>query len=240
MKMKTYYMYFIFMLLLLLIVLWVVYIHFFNKTKEGFIWSNKSIRDFLTFQNTVNPNTQFNMEMIQTQASEDELSALLCDGYWPWSEKTQTLYINEVSHNPIVKMSPQASMNYARTVYNENATKQMLSWNTKEGQFLLSGVSIYKKDGTKTGNVKCEMDEHGKTFMKKTTYQGDNLWNGYKNTKTTNLKNNELPKEIPGFHFIKGPCNPCVALDNDYSCPFELDTKDTGTVSEVWKSLWSI
>lgn len=232
-KYKTY-----IILIALLGLLCLFYINIPKKVKEGFTWSTNSIRDFLTFQTTVNPNTQFNMKMIQSQASEKELAALLRDGQWPWSESTQTLYINELNHNPIIKINPRASMNYARTVYNENATKQMLSWNTKEGQFLLSGASLYN-NGHKTGNVKCEMDEHGKTFMQKTTYLGDNLWNGYKNTKTTNLKNSELPEEIPGFHFIKAPCNPCVAIDNDYSCPFEINTNTKG-VSEIWKNLWSI
>ena len=237
--MKKYYTYII--LILLIFLLCFFYINIPKQIKEGFSWSNKSIRDFLTFQNTVNPTTQFNMKMIQDQASEQELKTLLRDGYWPWSENTKALYINEVSHNPIIKINPQASLDYARTVYNENATKQMLSWNTKEGIFLLNGASLYK-NGRKTGNVKCEMDEHGKTFMQKTIYLGDNLWNGYKNTKTTVLKNNQLPEEIPGFSFIKGSCNPCIALDNDYSCPFKINTKDTDTkgISEIWKNLWVI
>lgn len=239
MKMKNYYMYFI--CILLILILYLVYNNIPGKLKEGFTWSNKSIRDFLTFQTTVNPNTQFNMRMIQNQASEQELASLLRDGYWPWSETTKSLYINDISHNPIIKINPEASMNYARTVYNENATKQMLSWNTKEGQFLLSGATLYNK-GRKTGNVKCEMDEHGKTFMQKTMYLGDNLWNGYKNTKTTVLKNTELPEEIPGFHFVKAPCNPCLAIDNEYSCPFEINKSANARqgISEIWKQLWSI
>jgi len=228
--MKVYYIY-----IILLIVC--IYTHS-NNLKEGFSWTKQSVGDFLTFQNTVNPTTQFNMSKIQSQASEEELSYLLHNGYWPWSEKTKSLFMDEVSHNPMIRINPKSSLDYTRTVYNENATKQLLSWNTKEGQFLLSGATLYN-NGRKTGNVKCEMDEHGKTFMNKTTNLGDNLWNGYKNTKTTVLKNSELP-EIPGFSFIKKSCNPCVALDNDYSCPFKINTKDSRGTSEIWKSLWSV
>jgi hypothetical protein len=46
---------------------------------------------------------------------------------------------------------------------------------------------------------------------------------------------------VPGFKFLKDPCNPCLALNDpaNYSCPFKLDIKDTEEgVSPVWSYLW--
>ena len=203
--------------------------------KEGFTWSTKSIDDFIFFQNTVNPTTQFNLKMVQEQASENELQELLKTGYWPWTKDTQYLYLDAVYHNKIIKINPQSSMNYVRKIYNENAIKQLLSWNTKEGQFLLDGVSLPDDNGT----IQCKIrDDDNTPVMTKTSYTGYNLWNGYKNMKTDVLRNDQLPKEISGFHFVKDSCNPCVALNNDYTCPFQINVKDNNHMSEIWKRLW--
>ena len=220
--------------------------------KEGFTWSNDSIRDFLIFQQTVNPNTQFDMDMIQSQASEDELQYLLSTGHWPWSEETKYLYTDAVSRNPIVKRSPVSSLEHVNKIYNENAAKQLLSWNTKEGKFLLNGIS---KDKGKI-KIKCELDDgtnqngnengNGQTVVKKTVYGGYNLWNGYQNIQKNVVENDVLPQEIPGFKFVKGPCNPCVALDNDYSCPFDINVVDENNktyekgISDIWSILWNL
>jgi hypothetical protein len=54
------------------------------------------------------------------------------------------------------------------------------------------------------------------------------------------VDNNDLENVIPGFSFTNGPCNPCGALKQtaDYSCPFQLNVKNTPNVSAVWKYLW--
>ena len=143
MKINKYHIYLICGLLLL-----VGYLHISRKVEpyQGLSWSNKSIRDFLTFQHTVNPTTQFNMKVVQEQASEEELEELLSTGYWPWSETTQKLYMDAVSHNTMIKINPESSMDYVRKIYNEKATNQLLSWNTPEGQFLLGGVTLYSNN----------------------------------------------------------------------------------------------
>ncbi len=78
--------------------------------------------------------------------------------------------------------------------------------------------------------------------MIKTVQTGYDLWNGYRNLKKTVLKNDDLPQEISGFHFIKNSCNPCAALNDDYSCPFQINVRgqENNHVSEVWKSLWKL
>ena len=52
---------------------------------------------------------------------------------------------------------------------------------------------------------------------------------------------------MPGFSFVKEPCNPCVALHDDYSCPFKLNVKESDVndnggnkVSHFWRKLWSL
>jgi hypothetical protein len=86
----------------------------------------------------------------------------------------------------------------------------------------------------------------GQTMINKTVYDGYNLWNGYRNIQKTVLKNDELQESIPGFRFLKDTCNPCVALDNDYSCPFEINVVDENNkhyekgVSNIWKNLWNL
>jgi len=232
------------LVIIIIIILFGFFVGFFLKGlvfkyKEGFTWSDQSVHDFLQFQDTINHNTQFDMEMIQQQASEKELHELLEKGSWPWSQDTENMYMDNVSRNPIINFDPAVSMQIEKTVYNERAIQQLLGWNTKEGQFLLSGSLINDSNGN--GTVKCTTNDQGKTSLQKKVLTGYNLWNGYANYEVTDLTNENIPQNVPGFHFIKGPCNPCVALDNDYSCPFQLSTKKEGTkVSEIWKKLWNI
>jgi hypothetical protein len=60
----------------------------------------------------------------------------------------------------------------------------------------------------------------------------------------TELDYNDLENVIPGFKFLKQPCNPCIALNAkpNYTCPFSVKTKNnpTGTISQVWKYLWNL
>jgi hypothetical protein len=202
---------------------------------EGFTWSRQTFHDFLKLQNTINPNTQFNMQMIQEQASEEEAIELLKKGSWPWTQETEYEYLNKVSHNKILNVNPVASMQKEKTIYNERAIQQLLAWNTKEGQFLLNGSLV------DNGTIRCTTNDHGNTFLQKKVETGYNDWNGYTNYDITNIKNENIPQEVTGFHFINRPCNPCVALDNDYSCPFQISTKKEGSkISNIWKKLWNI
>lgn len=212
--------------------------------KEGFIWSRDTIKKFDLYQNTVNLNAnQFNMSVLQEQASEDEAKELFSTGYWPWSEDTKKQYVEAVWQNPIIKFEPSAALNYAMKLYNETAAKRLLSWNTKEGQFLLYGSSnASSNDGenSKKNIIKCSEDNN--PILQKTTVNGYNLFNGFKNTTTVDLVSKNIPNEMPGFSFVNGPCNPCSPLNDnpDYSCPFKLNVKGNDAISDVWKELWSI
>jgi len=211
---------------------------------EGFIWSRNTINKFNVYQNTVNLNAnQYNMQVLQEQASEDEAKELLRTGYWPWSEDTKKQYIEGVWQNPIIKFQPDSALDYAMKLYNETAAKRLLSWNTKEGQFLLYGSSnASSNDGenSKKNIIKCSEDNN--PILQKTTVNGYNLFNGFKNTTTTDIAFSDIPNEMPGFSFVNGPCNPCSVLNDnlDYSCPFKLNVKGDDEISDVWKDLWSM
>jgi hypothetical protein len=59
-----------------------------------------------------------------------------------------------------------------------------------------------------------------------------------------------LPSVVPGFSFVQGTCNPCVALasPSDTSCPFTLRGGGDGdgggggddTVSPIWNYRWGL
>jgi len=150
--------------------------------------------------------------------------------------------------NPMIKIEPQYALNYAMGIYNQNAVKQLLAWNTKEGEFLLYGGDLgYIKDEmpqihpdqNKHNTIKCSSDS---LHMEKKVYNGVNYKNGYMNSTTTIVNPEDIPNEMPGFSFVKSPCNPCSAFDGDFSCPFRLKTGEDGEsdISEPWKQLWNL
>ena len=211
---------------------------------EGFTWSKKTIDDFVQYQNTMNVNNyRFNLKVLQEQVPYCEVNQFLKTGYWPWKESTKYLYMDAIAKSPLVKMDPSEGLDYGMKLYNETAAKRLLSWNTKEGQFLLSGGLLGNSLNMPTdvqNTIRCSPDAH-KSVMQKTVYTGFNDWNGYKNSITLDIPNQEIPLEMPGFQFVKEACNPCVALQsNDYSCPFRLNVKGNNTVSEIWQDLWGL
>jgi hypothetical protein len=233
--------------------------------KESFVWSRDTTKKFDLYQDTVNLNkNQFNMRVLQEQASEDEAKELMETGYWPWSEDTKEQYVDAVWQNPIIKFDPGAALDYAMKLYNETAAKRLLSWNTKEGEFLLYGANDNNKNiiGITTGSdglangegqgvtvdgqiskkniYKCSDDSN--PVLQKTSVNGYNLSNGFKNTTTVDIAFENIPNEVAGFSFVNGPCNPCAPLNDkpDYSCPFKLNVKGNDEISDVWKGLWQI
>lgn len=239
--MKTYLKYNIFILIIIL----VYYFLFIYPIKEGFIqhqWSDDLTNRFLEFQNTINKNDhQYNLKVLQQQATPKEAEHLLKTGYWPWSDETKYLYIDAVSRNKIIKIEPDVALDYAMKVYNENAVKKLLSWNTKEGEFLLYGALLGKKN-----NINLNLDNSYSLIkcdgidMKKYTYYASN---GYLLPNESIIENRNIPNELPGFKFYKNVCNPCNVFKGDgmYDCPFIINTKDeTDTISTIWRKLWNI
>lgn len=244
-----------------------------RNLKEGFTWNQDSTNKFLEIQKSINPEIVFNATEIQKQATQEEVNYFNEHGKWQWSDKVKKLYKESLYNNPYVRTDPDDAINTISTIYNEKAILQMLSWQAKEGQFLLNGVSINtnkknpyedlpngwgdyafnSKQISKNNNViKCgynnknnnttDKNSNDELSLQEIEYMGNDgiVYNHVK--KITPVDYNNLEKLIPGFTFLKGPCNPCEALKNppNYKCPFELNIRGTKKgVSPIWDYLWN-
>ena len=231
----------------------------YNGKKEGFELSQKSQLDFLHIQHTINPKIVFDMEIIKKQASQDELDYFLKNGMWPWSQEVIDLYTEAINRNKFIRTYSGDSINYARKIYNQAAILQLLAIETKEGDFLISGVQInggpkndlpsgYGDFGYESGLIKhmnpvikCKIDDNGNASLEKTVYTGKGGIFGEQTSKKSPVDYNNLESEIPGFKFLNSPCDPCKSLNftSNYSCPYSLDVKGGRSgVSSVWNYLW--
>ena len=220
---------------------------------EGF--TPDSTTQFLELQRTINPHTNFDMAEIGQQASQEELDYYLKNQMWPWSNELQEMYKNAVESNPYVRLDPKLGVNRARVMYNEKIMWEILSWQTKEGQFLLNGAIVKDASSNHVSGfgdfpysselikerydvVKCDSSN----VLMRTKNTGINPNTGAYETKMFPVDLGTLDKLVPGFSFPnKKQCNPCVALSSDYSCPFNLDIDGVKPgVSDVWKHLWQL
>jgi hypothetical protein len=228
--------------------------------------SQESLQDlnnnFLNIQKTINPNINFDMNTINNQVSQEELSYFNENGKWPWSQKVIDLYQDAVNSNPYIRTTPEQATDYAQKIYNQQAILMILSYQTKEGQFLLNGVLVKDPSGNKMEElpsgfgefpyesglldnrvddvVKCNLSNNS---LERTTYTGKGGIFGEQTQKVTKVDYNTLEQIIPGFTFLSSPCNPCnaVASTPDYSCPFNLKVKGKSPfISDVWQTLWKI
>jgi len=266
-----------------LLILFIILYQFSNvsKTKERFIqapqehaevinnkenikrWSDETIKDLIVFENTVNSQIYTDLNIVQSQASEEEARYLLKNGKWPWSQEVKQLYMDSVSINPYIRNMPEDSLNTAMTIYNQTAILQVLRTQTKEGRFLLSGITFDSNPSAHTENtygyksglvskndtvIKCE-NKKDDFSLTKIEYIGDSKGiTANHQFKKSKLDYKTLESEVPGFHFINGPCDPCIAFNSpaDYSCPFKLEidpnliSQKNDEPSSVWKYLWGI
>lgn len=237
-----------------------------NKTiKESFVWDHKSTQDFLILQNTINPKVIFDVNMIQkSQASQEEVDYFNKNQSWPWSANTKALYIQQINRNPYVRVIPESSLNYAMRVYNEAAILRLISYRTKEGQFLLDGALVPDPSGNKWedlpsgfGNypyyygemenhskdvIKCNMDDPTNAYLERIHYTGKGGIFGEQTYTTTRVDYNDLENIIPGFKFLKKPCNPCGPINEnpDYTCPFNIKLKGKPYITDLYKYLWNL
>jgi len=234
-----------FKIVIIIFTLIFIYILTFTYSKEGFTWKDKLTQDYLKSQNTYNPDYVFDTNILQKQASPEEVQYFLKNKKWYWSPETQKLYKESVMRDNIISIDPEISLNIAQGIYNEQAVKQVLSWKTKEGLFILNGITIgHTKDLPENINnvVKCDIQPDGTHKMKKITNLGYGSINGEMIKKIDEINDEDIPKNVPGFHFLKSPCNPCIPLNGptNYSCPFSINVGDGNGVSNVWKNLWNI
>jgi hypothetical protein len=228
------------LILILLVVLIIIYNNYTKTFIDGFetqnySWSPELIKQFNIYQKTMNNNiNQFDLNILQKQASSQEVEELLKTGYWPWTDDIKNEYIEKIWSSPIIKIDPVYALNYAMSVYNQNAATQLLAWNSKEGQFLLYGG--LSKDMNNT--LKCVTDSDGNSKMEKKVYDGEI----FTNSTVTTVKSEDIPNEMPGFSFVKEPCDPCSPLNSEpeFNCPFKLNTNGDDSISLPWKRLWGL
>ena len=235
------------LLIFLLVITIVIYKNYTRKV-EGYennsigVWSPDLIKRFNIYQTTMNNNVnQFNLKLLQEQASPEEVEELMETGYWPWAEELKQEYVNKVWSSPLIKIDPQYALNYAMSVYNERAARELLAWNTKEGNFLLYGGNIGRREDMPEGvnnTIKC----NARGEMEKTVYKGMNDWNGNMDKEVKVLDPSDISKEMPGFSFVNGVCNPCGVFNEkrDFSCPFRLNMEGDDSISVPWKQLWGV
>lgn len=199
----------------------ILLVYMFHKSKkEGFEMNNDKwpldlIQRFNTYQLTVNANFhQYNMDMLQNQATVKEAEDYLKNGYWFWSEDLKELYKEKIRHNRLLQIDPNIALNDAMKIYNQNAITQLLAWNSKEGEFLLYGIKLNNGE-----IIKCSdngiLEKNGKSI---------------------------LPTDVPGFSFIDDECNPCDSVDitNKNQCKFKLNINGNDDVSLAWSKIWNL
>ena len=99
----------------------------FSHLKEGFTWSEESGRQFIELQNSINPNTVFDLKEIKKQASQEEVDYFLKNIKWPWSKNTEDLYNELLNKNTYVRLYPEDAINDAKTKYNQTIITQILN-----------------------------------------------------------------------------------------------------------------
>lgn len=190
---------------------------------EGFTpWSKKTIDEFSAFQrSTHDDDYQYNLGVIQKQASPSEVDELIKTGKWPWNKKTKYDYMDEVNHSTIVEIDPSEAMMIAREIYNEKAMQDMLYWNTPEGNFLVNGAMV-GKFGRDTPDTIVQCGNDGVPIKRQ--YTSASIPN---NPQT--IEPGTLPDEVPGFQFNGPICNPCEKLSNPNAvCSFTFQPKSSG------------
>jgi hypothetical protein len=231
------------MLFLILIILY----RFSQLSRSTESFTDQSLQDFLLIQNTINKQKIFDTNILQTQATQEELDYFNSHGMWPWSDSTIQLYISSTNKNPYIRTYSKDAIGYARTIYNEKAILELLSNQTNEGLFKINGVQV---EGTKPNMreqlpdgfgsfpytsglmedrrkdiIKCNLDTQQ---LERTRFQGRGGIFGEQLTEVSPVDYNNLPKLVPGFSFLSEPCNVCASLsDSKTKCQFKLNVKPT-------------
>jgi len=234
----------------------------FTFKRENFVWNQDSTNNFLQIQNTINKHKIFDVDLIQkNQASQSDLNYFNKNGRWYWSDKVKELYKESVLKNSYVRNDPDSAVNYAQTIYNENAILQILSQQSMEGHLLLNGIKVKSNQKNKYETlpngfgdfpytsglfnnksddiIMCNLKDYDdEPYLERIHYTGKGGIFREQTEENTKVDYNQLENIIPTFKFLSAPCNPCNAFKEkpDYSCSFQINNN----ISNIWKYLWSI
>lgn len=201
------------------------------NNKEGFEWKDETLCKYKEYIKTFNPTYRFNIETMKKNATNDEINYLLNKNTYIWSDETKIMFLNNIKRNNIIKIEPLVALNQAMNVYPESVIRKKLFWDTNEGKFILYGGIINDKKNpflNLNDTIKCEIDDNGKAYMYKKIMKGVDIYSGYQKCSKVKVEDYEIPNIMPGFSFLKEPCNPCEALNDkpNYSCSFKLNIKN--------------
>lgn len=216
---------------------------------ESYAFTPQTLDQFIRLQNIQNPNTYFDLQQLSKQATEQDMEYYNTNAHWYWDEDTEKAYQEDLQRNQLLREYPTGLyMPKAKTIYNQNIMKQILSWRAPEGEFLLSGVTTGNSDYTNATNMLSGHGDFHYTSGLVPKGEAQIVCNnnrlslksiGQTMPTYSDLDYNLLPGLIPGFKFVKSACDPCVSLKDtpDYSCPFTLGEKPT---SSIWRNLWGL
>ena len=128
----------------------------FNLEREGFEWSQSEKDEFVIAQHINNPRIIYNLEQLQKYASRDEVDTFLETGLWPWSDKTQQLYVNALEKNPYIRIYKTSGLNQARKIYNESAILFILKNQNEKMKYLNRQI-----EGQTENEIENEMNGFG-------------------------------------------------------------------------------
>lgn len=223
-----------------------------SRQREGF--TSQSQDDFLRIQHTINKQKVFDMRVLETQASQQELDYFNQHGMWPWSQEVIALYEDAVRRNPYIRTVSSQAVLDARKTYNQASIVRILTYQSKEGQFLLNGVEVTNPQNVLPSGFgdfpyEAEMFDHPTKDvircnllaetpkMERVNYAGNGLLN-MQSKRVTAVDYNDLESVVPGFSFLGAPCNPCGSMGAkaDYTCRYRLDKEEPP--SSIWQYLW--
>lgn len=74
----------------------------------------------------MNPHIVFDLGVLQSQASQEEVDYFNENNKWPWSSSTTQLYETAIKKNPYIRTYSGDAVNYAQSIYNETAILTIL------------------------------------------------------------------------------------------------------------------
>ena len=116
---KKKYFLIIFVFIFIFVFIYFIFIYFQNKNKEtetenftlfpegypiptSYIWDKNIINAFNKFQQIHNPYLRFDLDIIQKQASEEEVKELIKNSKWKWSQDIQDIYKQYIAQIMII------------------------------------------------------------------------------------------------------------------------------------------
>jgi hypothetical protein len=228
-----------------------------SSSSSSWTWSPENVNVFKKMQDSMNRNTIFDTKVLQDSASREEVEYFIQHGEWPWSPTTEELYKQGLDKNSYMRNLPDVSVKDAKRIYNQNTILDILSNQSKEGQFLLHGITLpenknnkdsFSNSGIGSFGISSGLDNIRKrvvqcspspnSILQLKEFVGYDGITGVPAERITNIKDSDVEKVIPGFSFVngKGPCNPC-----SYQCPFDINvSSDSNGISNIWKQKWNL